>query len=832
MIEKLTTHLRQSLLCAITIAHTKKRKQVHGMDILCSLYFEKESIARSIIDDFFPTEKIVAHMPKKLTEHSSIPSSALPTLTKEVRKIIEQATMYAFDLEHQYVGTEHVLLALLYHPDEHIKKFILSTQISKEEIKQALLTTLTGASKFYEIQKMISQEGLQQKESLSSSEDHNSIATPALDYFGKDLTNPRTIESLDPVIGRKKEIDRIITILARRKKNNPVLIGDPGVGKTAIIEGIAKRIIQGNVPEILLHKKIISLDLGLLVAGTMYRGEFESRLKQIVAEIEQDQECILFIDEIHMLVGAGGTQGSTMDAANILKPALASGAISCIGATTETEYKNSIETDGALDRRFQPVFIDEPSEKETAIILHGLKKQYEEYHHVTLSEEVIEKAIQWSVRFLPEQRLPDKTIDIIDEAGARAFMKRTIPQPIKVVHRLRRELRDVLQAKEEAIREDKLKNAVTYKKKEEQITKKIARARKEMRSVSIDTISLTEQDIARVISERTGIAQVHITSAEIERTRHLKKRLQKEIIGQDAAIEQVVNVLQRAATGLTSQEKPLGSFLFLGPSGVGKTMLAKKVAQEYFGDSNALIRINMSEFSESFMTSKLVGAPAGYVGHKEGTPFLDAIRKKPYAVILFDELEKAHPDMFQLLLQILDEGKMSDAAGKTIYFHHSIIMMTSNIGIEAFRAQAALGFEEENEPKKRAFEETTESILNELSEYFPQEFIGRIDKKIIFSPLSKKDIEHIVTREYAIVAKRAKEKGIDLHLEPAAKKHLAKISFHAEYGARHVRSTIEESVENLLAYHMVHGTIQSGDTAIIQYDPKKKKITLEKKKAA
>lgn len=834
MTEKLTSHMRRALAQSVALAQYAHLKRLNGLHLLLGLSFENGSIAGNIVSEFIKKEEIEKRVPKKYEPNQPhIDLDQVPQLTRDAQKIIERAAAYAYELEHQYIGTEHVLLALIYHPDTHVQKLYAEAGVDTNAMKQAILNVLSGTSRFHEVQRIFAEasgNAATTSESPSYDEamhDKSHTATPALDFFGNELTTKSKLDSLDPVIGRDTEIERVLTILARRTKNNPVLIGDPGVGKTAIAEGLARRIAEGTVPEILLNKRIIALDLGLMVAGTMYRGEFESRLKQVVSELEQHPDVILFIDEIHMIVGAGGTQGSNMDAANILKPALANGDVSCIGATTADEYRKYIEEDGALDRRFQSVVVNEPSEKEALAILKGLKTRYQDYHHVTIPDDVVSQAVSWAIRFLPEQRLPDKAIDLLDEAGASAYIKRTLPKPLQEVYTLRRELRDIMEETDAAIRNDQLDNALDLKKREEGLLLKLKKIQKHIESLDTPRITLTTDDIARVVAARTGINIEHITATGMARTKTLKKRIIKTIVGQDDAVDSVVSVLQRASVGLASEHRPLGSFLFLGPSGVGKTLLAKTVAREHFGDEDALIRVDMSEFSEGFTVSKLIGAPAGYVGHKDSSSFIDAIRKRPYSVVLFDELEKAHPDVFQLLLQVLDEGRLTDASGRELNFRNSIIMMTSNIGIDALTVQAEIGFFGQEKKGQADFAQLQQSILGELSDYFPQEMLNRIDKKIVFPPLSKEHMERVVAQEFSVVAARARAQGIKLQLRLAAKKWFAEKSFDPEHGARKIAQTISDYAEDALAQMMVHGRVKKGDTVVI--DVVKNKIALAKK---
>jgi ATP-dependent Clp protease ATP-binding subunit ClpC len=760
-----------------------------------------------------------------------------PEFSAHTKKLIERAAMLAFDGKHQYIGTEHLLLAIIETPDPLIASVFKEKQVAVDQMKQQLMSVMHGTSKFTEMQHVFSSHSDQPQHghahaatTQKDEHDDESSDTPALDYFCTDLTSESQKEKLNLVVGRENEIDRLMHILARRSKNNPLLIGEPGVGKTAIVEGLARRIMEGTVPEILLDKRVVSLDLGLVLAGTMYRGEFESRFKQLIEELKTHPDCLLFIDEIHTIVGAGGVSGGTLDAANLLKPALARGELRCIGATTADEFRKHIENDPALERRFQPIRVEEPNEEHTLGMLQGLRTGLEEYHHVQIGDDVLRAAIQLSARYIPDRRLPDKAIDLIDEAGAKAHVNRAVPAVLKKMEDFHRLLHKVRQQKKEAVRSERYQLAVDLKKKEQIVIDRLVELEKAADKLSIPRTVITIPDVAQVVSSATGIPMEQLLSSGKRDVGNIASTLKKYVVGQDQAIDTVAAVLKRSYAGLTSPHRPLGSFLFLGPSGVGKTELAKVIATTIFGDRKALLRLDMSEFSEGFTVSKLIGAPAGYVGHKEGVKFIDHIRRKPYSVVLFDEIEKAHPDIFNLLLQLLDEGRLTDAAGREVNFRNTIIILTSNIGLDQFTKQAELGFGGNPTETKPAFEEIEGGILNDLRNDFPAEFLNRIDHHIVFKPLTEKAVERIVEIHWEDVHKRLGARGFKVRLMPGARALLAKKSFRPDEGARHVSKILTDLIENPLADKMMSGHYAPGDTIHIKRD--KDAIILKKDKKA
>ena len=742
-----------------------------------------------------------------------------PEFTSETKQLIQRAATLAMDRHHQYIGTEHLLFALVEHSELDWSELLRSVDESLETIRQQLLNVMNSNTKYTSIQALYgngqsTRLGKDTGANIDESTDNESSSeTPALDYFGTDLTASGTQSQLDPVIGRADEIERLIHILSRRTKNNPVLIGEAGVGKTAIVEGLARRIVAGDVPDILLHKRVVALDLSLMIAGTMYRGEFESRIKQLIDEVRQNTDIILFVDELHTLVGAGTVQGGSMDAANILKPALAKGHIRCIGATTSDEYRKFIEADPALDRRFQSIRVNEPTEQEAVEILQGLSEFYEDFHYVKFTPEALTAAVDLAVRFLPEQRLPDKAIDLLDEAGAKARVQRKVPAALKTLDALSREAVGLRRQKETAVRNERYQTAVEIKAKETKLEKKLVTARAQVKKLKLPKTPVTIDDIARVVASVSGVPYSYIAAKPEKRFVELASELKKVVIGQDTAVDAVCAVLRRSAAGLSSGQRPLGSFLFLGPSGVGKTELAKKLAETHFGDNDALLRIDMSEFSESFTVSKMVGAPAGYVGYNDTVKLADHIRRKPYSVVLFDEIEKAHPDIFNVLLQILDEGKLTDSSGRELNFRHSVLVLTSNIGIDLLTKQAELGFDlaEGSTSSIMPFDEVKAAVLQDLQATFPQEFLSRIDKQLVFEPLSEKSLSSIIDLQFSEIAAQLERMNISVRLQSSAKKLIVKEGYEPDQGARGLRRVLTDQVENLLAEKLLSKKISSGD---------------------
>ncbi len=841
MLHLFTDHVKGVLNQAIDLAYTRNETEVTPIVILAAITMEKGSLAQELLGQFEITTEVVAqHMPEP---HTGEPAAFLPAFSTESKQCIERAAVIAQKAEHHHIGTEHLLFAIIEQHDERVEELLVAHEIPAEHLLGPLNHIVGSNTRLLKIQSLslphrhsssTTKNPMNTEATKTTSHATAVTGTPALDYFSRDLTADSIVDTLDPVIGRESEIERVIHILSRRNKNNPVLIGEPGVGKTAIAEGLAKRIVQGTVPDALLHKRVVALDLPGLLAGSMYRGEFESRMKQILDELRTNTDIILFIDEIHMIVGAGGVQGGTMDAANMLKPALAKGNMRTIGATTRDEYRKHIENDPALERRFQPVIVEEPSESDALDILRGIKKYYEQHHHVRYTDEALEAAVRWSTRYIPDKNLPDKAIDLIDEAGARARVMEALPEELREYEKLNRKLLKIIRKKEAAVAAEQFTDAVELKELEAEIDALLDTLETEVKLIKIPLIEITETDIAHVIEKMRGIPVSGLLSSGKNHIDHLEKQLNKAVIGQTEAVQDVVSVIKRSAAGLNSQKRPLGSFLFCGASGVGKTLLAQKIAEYHFGDPNALIRIDMSEFSEGFTVSKLLGAPAGYVGHNDTLPFTEEVRRRPYSVVLFDEIEKAHPDMFNVLLQILDDGTVTDNTGRVIHFHNTIIILTTNVGVTLLNQQAGLGFDiavkaDAVEQKKIDIEKTNEAMKELLLETFPQEFLNRIDHRILFNPLTPKAMSAIVSLELQELIQRLKTQKIKCSVSAAVKKQIGIVSFEAESGARRVRQQIAALIETplsdaLLAYRDAHPN-SPAKTVTIDLN-KKKEITI------
>ena len=665
--------------------------------------------------------------------------------------------------------------------------------------------------------------------SSSSSSSANKVKTPSLDEYGTDLTLAAAELRLDPVVGREKEIERVIQILARRTKNNPVLLGEPGVGKTAVAEGLAIRIVNNEVPDILEDKKIIQLDMGLLIAGTKYRGEFEERLKKIMDEIRQAGNVILVIDEMHTLIGAGAAEGA-IDAANILKPALSRGEIQVIGATTSDEYRKYIEKDSALERRFQPVIIEEPSIDETIEIIKGLKPKYEEHHSLIISDDAIVAATKLSSKYINDRFLPDKAIDVIDEASSKVRLKFCTLSPEG--KELEKELKNIIREKEDAIRNQEFERASALRDDEANMKDKIREVSEEWRRKNdANRPTVTEEDVAEVIATMTGVPVTKLTEGESERLLKLEDTLHARVIGQSDAVTAISKAIRRARVGLKSPNRPIGSFIFSGPTGVGKTELAKALAEAIFGSEDNMIRVDMSEFMEKHSTAKLIGSPPGYVGYDDGGHLSELVRKKPYSVILFDEIEKAHPDVFNIMLQILDDGRLTDEKGRHINFKNTVIIMTSNVGASMISTQGKLGFSTAENAKQDKYEKLKETVHEELKKAFRPEFLNRIDDIIVFSHLSKEEIRQIVDLMMKDLFKRLSERDLSIEVTDEVKDFLAKDGYSEAYGARPLRRLIQRKIEDQLAEEILTNAYQAGDTILLKLVDGKLVFEKKEKKA-
>lgn len=719
-----------------------------------------------------------------------------PNYTPRAKKVIELSMDEARKLGHTYVGTEHILLGLIREGEGIAARIMNNLGVSLNKARQQVLQLL-GSSEM-----MSSQQ---------SSGHHASANTPTLDSLARDLTAIAREGGLDPVIGRQKEIERVIQVLSRRTKNNPVLIGEPGVGKTAIAEGLAQKIVNNEIPETLRDKRVMTLDMGTVVAGTKYRGEFEDRLKKIMDEIRQAGNIILFIDELHTLIGAGGAEGA-IDASNILKPALARGELQCVGATTLDEYRKYIEKDAALERRFQPIHVDEPSVEDAIKILHGLRDRYEAHHRVKITDEAIEQAVRLSDRYITDRFLPDKAIDLIDEAASKVRLQSfTVPPNLK---ELEARLEEVRKEKDAAVQSQEFEEAAALRDQEQKLREELEQTKKDWKERQGKlNMEVTPEDIAQVVANWTGIPVVKLKEEETERLLKMEEILHNRVIGQDEAVKSVSRAIRRARAGLKDPKRPIGSFIFLGPTGVGKTELARAVAEALFGDEDAMIRIDMSEYMEKHSTARLVGAPPGYVGYDEGGQLTEKVRRKPYSVILLDEIEKAHPDVFNILLQVLDDGRLTDSKGRTVDFRNTVVIMTSNVGANLIKKNTSLGFTAGDTEKK--YQDMKDKVLDELKRSFRPEFLNRIDEVIVFHSLEQEHIERIVVLMTEELRKRLKEQQIDFTLSDAALKMLAKEGFDPAYGARPLRRAIQRNIEDKLSEELLKGNITKGDTVHI-----------------
>ena len=718
--------------------------------------------------------------------------------TPRTKRVIENAFIEAKKLGYNYIGTEHLLIGILREADSIAARILLDLNVNIPKLYNEIIKVINDEE--------IGEDGTNTKKETRRKGSYNSTAT--LNQFGEDLTKKAEEGKLDPVVGRKEEIQRVIQILSRRTKNNPCLIGEPGVGKTAVVEGLAQKIVAGDIPEILKDKRVVTLDISGMVAGAKYRGDFEERIKKALNEVKKAGDVILFIDEIHTIVGAGAADGA-IDAANILKPLLARGEIQLIGATTLNEYRKYIEKDSALERRFSPVNVKEPTPSDTIEILNGLRDKYEAHHNVKITKEAIEAAVKLSVRYINDRFLPDKAIDLIDEASSRARIKTyTEPENLK---ELQTKIEEIEKDKEEAVRSQKFEKAASLRDKEKELKEKYEKEEQKWKNKNTKQVTnITEENIAEVISTWTGIPVYKITENENERLKNLEKELHKRVVGQNEAVEAVAKAIKRGRVGLKDPNRPIGSFLFLGPTGVGKTELSKALAQCLFGDESSMIRIDMSEYMEPHSVSKLIGSPPGYVGFEEGGQLTEKIRRKPYAVILFDEIEKAHPDVMNMLLQILEDGRLTDSQGRTVNFKNTVIIMTSNLGARVITDKKSLGFSnnEKQEDSQKDYEETKKEVMQILKKELRPEFINRIDEIIVFHKLNDEEIRKIVDIMIAEVERRLKEQNIEIEVDDSVKDLIAKTGVDKAFGARPLRRTIQNLLEDKLAEEILDGNIQ------------------------
>ena len=733
--------------------------------------------------------------------------------TPRAKRVLELSWDEARQLGHNYIGTEHLLLGLIREGEGVAARVLENLGVDLNKVRSNVIKML-GETK-------------PAQTSTTSSSSSGKTKTPSLDEFGTDLTLAAQEQRLDPVVGREKEIERVIQILARRTKNNPVLLGEPGVGKTAVVEGLAARIVNSEVPDILDGKKVIQLDMGLLVAGTKYRGEFEERLKKIMDEIRQAGNVILVIDEMHTLIGAGAAEGA-IDAANILKPALSRGEIQVIGATTSDEYRKYVEKDPALERRFQSIIIEEPSVEDTIEIIKGLKPKYEEHHKLNISDDAIVAATELSYKYINDRFLPDKAIDIIDEAASKLRIQTSALPPEG--KELEKQLKEVIKQKEDAIRNQEFETASNLRDDEADLKEKIREMSLKWREDNEDNKpTVTAEQVAQVVSMMTGIPTTKITEGESERLLKLEETLHKRVIGQEQAVVALSKAIRRARVGLKSPNRPIGSFIFSGPTGVGKTELAKALAEAVFGSEDNMIRVDMSEFMEKHSTSKLIGSPPGYVGYDDGGHLTELIRKKPYSVILFDEIEKAHPDVFNIMLQILDDGRLTDSKGRHINFKNTIIIMTSNVGASMITTTGKLGFSVAGDEQKDKYEHLKDTVMEEMKKAFRPEFLNRIDDIIVFAHLSKPEIRQIVDLMLNDLFRRLESQNLNIEVTEEVKDYLGEAGYSEAYGARPLRRLIQKKIEDGLAEEILSGKYQQGDKIVLKL--KDQKIVFECEKA-
>ena len=805
MFERLTDRARKVMALANQEAQRFNHEYIGTEHILLGLVKEGSGVGANVLKHLeidlrkvrLEVEKLVKSGPDMVT------MGKLPQ-TPRAKKVIEYAIEEARSLNHNYVGTEHLLLGLLREQDGVAAQVLMNLGLKLEDVREEVLNLLgAGVGQLEEID----EEGMEpQGDSPSPAPRRGKSKTPALDSFGRDLTDLAKKNELDPVIGRHKEIERLVQILCRRTKNNPVLLGEAGVGKTAIIEGLAQRIIECEVPDLLHDRRVVVLDLAMMVAGTKYRGQFEERIKAVMNEVRRAKNILLFIDELHTLVGAGGAEGA-IDASNVLKPALSRGEIQCIGATTFDEYRKYIEKDNALERRFQSIAVNPPNTKDTIEILKGLRERYEQHHRVKFTDDAILAAVELSNRYISDRVQPDKSIDVIDEAGARVRLKSMTKPPSMADLEEQLELLKV--KKDEAVKNADYEAAASLRDEAEQLRSKKDGLQKEWREQMNEiTSEVDENIIAEVVSSMTGVPLTRLEEAESQRLLQLEDELHKTVISQHDGITQIAKAIRKSRSGLKDPNRPMGSFLFLGPTGVGKTLLAKAIAEFMFGDSDSLVYLDMSEYMEKHTVSRLVGAPPGYVGYEEGGQLTEKIRRKPYAVVLFDEVEKAHGDIFNMLLQIMEEGRLTDSFGRQVDFRNTIVILTSNIGSDLIKGGQSFGFGKREEVMD--YDRLKKQLLSETEKFFRPEFINRLDDVVVFQPLSKDDLYSIIDIELAKIMKRLEAKGLTMELDQDSKDFLIEKGYNPDFGARPLRRALGTYIEDPLAESLLAGDYSQG----------------------
>ncbi len=833
ILERLSSRAKNALIAAQLVSEELNHDHIGTEHLLYGVVAEKSSFAAEILIK----AKITPEVTKaeiELVNKNNVVREWKPVLSDNLKATIERSAIIASQYGYQFIGTEHFLYGLINAQNNKAKVILSKLGIEVSELEQNLVAVFENISKFPEVPSSEQMGGMpggmpggmnDRQHGMPEGKRNN-----MLEFFTVDLTKKAGQGLIDPVIGRKKEIERLVSILGRRTKNNPVLIGEAGVGKTAIVEGLALAISKREVPDTLLDKKILSLDLALIVAGSMFRGEFENRLKQIIDEVKANTDIILFIDELHTIAGAGATTGS-LDAANILKPALARGELRAIGATTLSEYKKHIEHDAALERRFQPIQVEEPSKEESLEILKGLRPNYEKHHNIKITDEALKAAVDLSIRYIQDHFLPDKAVDLVDETAAFLRSIHSNSKPLKAKKKVELELMALEEEKTKAVLSQDFTTALHLRTQEE----RLIRQRDELEKIVIadnkaPVHSITAEDIAHTVSIMTKIPLSKLTHNEIGKLANLEKVLKGRIVGQDEAVTDIAKTIRRSRAGISDPNRPLGSFIFLGPTGVGKTETAKAIAKEVFEDADALIRVDMSEFMERHNVARLIGAPAGYIGYEEGGRLTEAVRRKPYAVVLFDEIEKAHSDVFNILLQILEDGQLTDAAGKRINFANTIIIMTSNLGMQELTNQATkIGFADRDEnitaklKLEKEYDKVKEKVLETLKHDFRPEFLNRIDKIVVYRPLGAEQLKKITSLQINDLAMRLRTQGVELKASPAVIKYIAEQSFDPQQGARFIRKNVQDLLADPLAERIINTGLASGATVNIEM--KKEQVT-------
>lgn len=818
MMERYTPQAQEALGLAVGVAETLNHGYVGTEHLLIGLLQEGTGVAAKVLEENGVEEdRVIELVSQLIAPNPTVQTADRTAYTPRARRVIENSYREAVRFKAAQIGTEHILIAMLREGDCVASRLLNTIGVNIQKLYIDLLAAM-------------GEDAPAAKDDLQGARaGKRGNATPTLDSYSRNLTQLATAGKLDPVIGREQEIQRVIQILSRRTKNNPCLIGEPGVGKTAVVEGLAQMIASGDVPETIADKRVVTLDLSGMVAGSKYRGEFEERIKKVISEVVESGDVLLFIDEIHTIIGAGGAEGA-LDASNILKPSLARGEIQLIGATTINEYRKYIEKDSALERRFQPVTVDEPSEEESVAILKGLRSRYEEHHKVEITDDALEAAVKLSSRYINDRFLPDKAIDLIDEAASKVRLQNyTKPDKIKVYEA---EIDGLEEAKEEAIKKEAYEKAGEIKKKQEKIREKIAQTmEKWQKDKESKKLIVSDNEIADVVSGWTRIPVRKLAEEESERLRNLEGILHQRVVGQEEAVTAISKAIRRGRGGLKDPKRPIGSFLFLGPTGVGKTELSKALSEAMFGTENALIRVDMSEYMEKHSVSKMIGSPPGYVGYDEGGQLSEKVRRNPYSVILFDEIEKAHPDVFNILLQVLDDGHITDAQGRKIDFKNTIIIMTSNAGAENIISPKRLGFGMVSDAKAD-YTFMKDRVMDEVKRLFKPEFLNRIDEIIVFHQLTREHIKGIADIMLGTISKRCKEQlGIGLEATDSAKEHLIDKGYDDKYGARPLRRTIQNLVEDRMAEEMLDGSIKAGSLVEVGFDGEKLTFTVKAKTA-